>query len=99
MSLQPYKINVPQASLDDLQDRLARTRWPEEIDGVGWDYGTDLAYMKELVDYWLHKYDWRKQESALNEFRWFSAEIDGETIPFIHERGNGPNPTPIILIH
>lgn len=99
MSIQAYKINVSQASLDDLQSRLARTRWPDEIDGVGWDYGTDLGYMKEFVDYWQHRYDWRKQEADLNKFSWFSAEIDGAAFPFIHERGKGPNPTPILLNH
>src|SRR5689334_4375441 len=99
MTVQPFTIQVPQAVLDDLQDRLARTRWIAEIEDVGWDYGTDLDYMKELVDYWQHQYDWRKQEADLNQFAHFTVEIDGRDIPFIHERGKGPRPTPIILIH
>lgn len=99
MSIQTYQLNVPQATLDDLHARLARTRWPDEIEGVGWDYGTNLHYMKEFVDYWLNQYDWHKQEAAINTFAQFQSEIDGERLHFIHERGRGPNPTPIILFH
>src|SRR5689334_2497455 len=99
MTVQPFKMNVPQSVLDELQKRLARTRWTDEVEGAGWDYGTNLGYMKEVADYWQHKYDWRKQEAALNAFNWFKAEIGGKEISFIHERGKGPNPTPIILIH
>lgn len=99
MNVQPFTINVPQAVLDDLRNRLVRTRWTAEVEDVGWDYGTNLGYMKELADYWQYKYDWRKQEAELNKFAQFKAEIDGKEIPFIHERGKGPNPTPIILFH
>ena len=99
MTVKPFKINVSQAVLDDLQDRLAQTRWPDEVEGTGWDYGTNLGYMKEMAAYWQHGYDWRKQEAALNAFAHFTATIDGEDIQFIHERGKGPNPTPILLLH
>jgi len=99
MNVKPFSTKVPQAVIDDLQDRLSRTRWPEEIEGVGWDYGTDAAYMKELVDYWQHKFDWRKQEAELNKFAQFTTEIDGRELRFIHARGKGPNPTPLILFH
>ena len=99
MTVQPYQINVPQVVLDDLQKRLARTRWTDEVEGAGWDYGTNLGYMKELVDYWRHQYDWQKQEAELNRFAWFKADIDGTEIQFIHERGQGPHPIPIILFH
>jgi epoxide hydrolase len=99
MNVQPFTINVPQEVLDDLQKRLARTRWTAEVEDVGWDYGTNVGYMKELVDYWQHKYDWRKHEAELNHFAHFKAEVDGVGIHFIHERGKGPNPTPIILTH
>jgi pimeloyl-ACP methyl ester carboxylesterase len=99
MSIQPFQINVPQQTLDDLHERLARTRWADEVEGVGWDYGTNVGSMKELADHWQNKYDWRKQEAALNAFAQFKAEIDGKEIHFIHERGKGPNPTPIILFH
>jgi pimeloyl-ACP methyl ester carboxylesterase len=99
MSIQSFKIAIPQATLDDLRERLARTRWPDEVEGAGWDYGANLGYMKDFADYWQHRYDWRKQEAALNTFAHFKAAVDGIGIHFIHERGQGPNPTPIILTH
>jgi pimeloyl-ACP methyl ester carboxylesterase len=99
MQIPSFQINIPQTVLDGLQKRLARTRWTDEIEGVGWDYGTNLDYLKGLVDYWQHKYDWRKHEAELNKFAQFKAEVDGIGIHFIHERGQGPNPIPIILTH
>ncbi|GHO79006.1 multidrug MFS transporter [Ktedonobacter sp. SOSP1-85] len=99
MSIQTFKIAIPQAVLDDLQERLARTRWPDEVEGAGWDYGTNLAYLKELVDYWRNEYDWRAHEAKLNSFAQFRTEIDGLGIHFIHERGKGPNPIPLLLTH
>lgn len=99
MSIQPFTIDVPQTTLDDLQHRLAQTRWPDEADGSSWAYGISLAYMKEVADYWLHRYDWRTHEAALNRFAQFKAGVDGVGIHFIHERGKGPNPTPLLLIH
>ncbi len=99
MSTQPFKVNIPQATLDDLHERLAHTRWPDEIEDAGWDYGTNLGYLKELTNYWQHSFDWHKQEATLNGFAHFRTEIDGIGIHFIHERGKGPNPTPIILTH
>jgi len=86
MKPKPFKIDVQQSVLDDLQARLARTRWPDEPDGAGWDYGTDLEYMKPLVNYWRQKYDWRKHEAELNSFAQFKATIDDVAIHFIHER-------------
>lgn len=97
--LQPFTINIPQSVLDDLSDRLARTRWPDEVAGAGWDYGSNLAYMRELIDYWHNKFDWRAQEKAINRFAHFRTEIDGIGIHFIHERGKGENPMPILLLH
>jgi microsomal epoxide hydrolase len=99
MSIQPFKINIPQSTLDDLRERLARTRWPDEVEGAGWDYGTNVGYLKSLVDYWQHEFDWRKQEAKLNTYTQFRADIDGLNIHFIHERGKGPNPIPLILTH
>src|SRR6202158_1706294 len=99
MSIQSFKIAIPKATLDDLRERLAHTRWPDEVEGAGWDYGTNLQYMKELTDYWQRQYDWRKHEAKLNTFTQFKAEIDDVGIHFIHERGKGPNPLPIILTH
>jgi pimeloyl-ACP methyl ester carboxylesterase len=99
MSIQPFTIAVPQTTLDDLQRRLARTRWPDEAQGTGWSYGTNLGYLKELVDYWQHTYDWRVQEAKLNQFAHFRADIDDQSIHFLHVRGKGPHPTPLLLIH
>jgi pimeloyl-ACP methyl ester carboxylesterase len=99
MTAKPFTINVPQAVLDDLQRRLARTRWPGEVESVGWDYGTNVGYMKDFVAHWQTRYDWRAHEEKLNQFAHFMAEVDGVNIHFIHERGKGPNPTPIILTH
>ncbi|OLB59803.1 MAG: multidrug MFS transporter, partial [Ktedonobacter sp. 13_2_20CM_2_54_8] len=99
MSIQPFTINIPQATLEDLRERLARTRWPDEVEGAGWDYGTNVGYLKELVDYWQHTFDWRAQEAKLNQYAQFRADIDGVGIHFIHERGKGPDPTPLLLLH
>jgi pimeloyl-ACP methyl ester carboxylesterase len=98
-AIRPFRVDVPQAELDDLHDRLARTRWPDDYEGVGWDYGTDLATMKELATYWRDGYDWRRQEAYLNSFPHFTAELDGETMTFIHIRGTGPDPIPLLLLH
>jgi pimeloyl-ACP methyl ester carboxylesterase len=99
MNIQPFTIAVPQATLDDLHERLARTIFPDEAERSGWLYGISLAYLKEVADYWLHRYDWRQHEAALNRFAQFKAEVDGVGIHFIHERGKGPNPTPLLLLH
>lgn len=99
MHIPSFTIDIPQATLDDVRERLGRTRWPNEIEGAGWDYGTNLDYLKSLVDYWQHGFDWRAQEAKLNQFAQFRAQIDGIGIHFIHERGRGPHPTPLILTH
>jgi len=99
MTIEPFRVDVPQATLDDLRDRLARTRWTDEVEGAGWDYGTNLGYLKELADYWQHDFDWREQETKLNRHSQSRAKIDGFGVHFIHERGKGPNPMPIILTH
>ena len=97
--IQPITIHVTQSVLDDLSDRLARTRWPDEVADAGWDYGSNLDYMREFCDYWQNKFDWRTQEKAINQFAHFRAEIDGIGIHFIHERGMGKNPMPIMLMN
>jgi microsomal epoxide hydrolase len=95
----PYKVHVDDAVLRDLKDRLARTRFPDEIDGSGWDYGTDLAYLKELVAYWRDKYDWRAAERRLNELDQFVTTIDGVQIHFIHQRSKQPGAMPLAVTH
>lgn len=99
MEPQPFTIQIPQSTLDDLHQRLSQTRWPEEVQGSDWKYGTNLGYLKELTNYWLHWFDWRKQEQALNQFAHFRTEIDGFGLHFIHERGKGDRPLPLLLSH
>ena len=99
MEVQPFKVEVSDETLADLRDRLAHTRWSYEIPGSGWDYGTNLAYIKELVDYWQDGFDWRAQEKLINTFVHFRADVDGLGIHFIHERGKGPNPMPLVITH
>lgn len=99
MTPRPFHIDVSSAVLDDLHDRLVRTRWPDEIPGAGWDYGTNLAYLKALTESWVTEFDWRAQEARLNEFHHFQADINGLAIHFIHERGRGPDPMPLVLTH
>ena len=99
MDVQPFKVQVPEATLQDLRERLARTRWPDEIEDSGWDYGSNLAYVKELVEYWRTRFDWRVQEEAINSFAHFRANVDGLNVHFIHERGKGPDPLPIVISH
>jgi len=99
MTVQPFTVNIADETLDDLRERLARTRWPDQVDGADWDYGTNLDYLKELVSYWQNEYDWRAQEASINQFANYRADIDGFGIHFIHERGKGPNPTPILILH
>ncbi|MGX7674023.1 epoxide hydrolase family protein [Plantactinospora sp. DSM 117369] len=97
--IKPFRIDIPQADLDDLTDRLSRTRWPNEVAGAGWDYGFPLARLKELVEYWRTGYDWREHEAKLNELPHFSTEIDGQNIHFVHVRSSKPDALALILTH
>jgi pimeloyl-ACP methyl ester carboxylesterase len=99
MSIQPFSISIPQADLDDLRDRLARTRWPDELPGVGWSYGVALGYLKELAEYWRTGYDWHKWQARLNQFPQFTTAIDGQNIHFLHVRSPEPDALPLILTH
>jgi hypothetical protein len=99
MRIEPFRIAVPDAVLTDLRERLARTRFPDEIPGSGWDYGTNLAYLRELVGYWRDRYDWRAAEAALNALPQFRAEVGGLGIHYIHVRGKGPRPFPLVITH
>lgn len=99
MEVQPFKVAVDDWVMEDLRRRLAGTRWPDEIPASGWDYGSNLAYLKELVEYWRTSFDWRAQEKLINSFNHFRAEVEELNIHFIHERGKGPNPTPLIITH
>ncbi len=87
MTVQPFKVEIPDSVLDDLKARLERTRWPDELPGAGWDYGSNLDYVKELVEYWRTKFDWRAQEHLINSFSHFKTEVDGLDIHYILEKG------------
>ena len=96
---EPFTIHVPDATLRDLKARLKQTRFPDQIPGTGWDYGTDTQYLKELVAYWAKDFDWRAQEKKLNAFHQYRVEIDGVRIHYIYEKGKGPHPIPLLMLH
>jgi len=98
-AIRRFEIAVPDEVLTDLHERLSRTRFPDQLNGVGWDYGTDLNYLKELVDYWQTRFDWRNQERKLNQFDQFTTRIDGLDIHFIHQRSPNPSAVPLIITH
>lgn len=99
VDITPMTIDVPDSVLQDLQTRLEMTRFPNQVSGTGWERGVDLDYMNELVDYWLHEYDWREQERRLNAFQHFKADVEGLGIHFIKQEGKGPNPMPLFMMH
>ena len=99
MSPESFRIEIPQTKLDDLHRRLDHVNWPHDFDNDDWSYGVPRAYLEELVAYWRDTFDWREQEAALNELAHYRTEVAGLPIHFVHERGRGPNPTPIILSH
>ena len=98
-SCQPFSIDIPEETLQDVRTRVAAYPWHEMPDDGGWNYGTNLDYMKELAAYWANEFDWRKQETAINRFPHFKANVDGIDLHFIHEIGSGPSPTPLIISH
>jgi pimeloyl-ACP methyl ester carboxylesterase len=98
-TIKPYRIEAAQEQLDDLRDRLARTRWPVSLPGAEWSRGVPVDYLKELTAYRADGYDWRRHEAALNEFPQFTTEIDGATIHFLHVRSPEPDALPLVLNH
>lgn len=97
--IRPFRIDIPQADVDDLRDRLRRTRWGAEVPGQGWTRGVPVSYLKELTAYWAEEFDWRAQEARLNELPQFTTEIDGQTLHFAHVRSPNPDATPLLLTH
>ncbi len=95
----PYRLNIQDDMLDDLRERLARTRWPDEIPGSGWQYGSNLAFMRRLTERWRDGFDWRAQEAKLNAFDHFRVPLDGIGLHFVHQPGVGPDPLPLLLLH
>src|SRR4051795_10302475 len=104
MSVSPFRIEVPSADVDALRAAIARTRWPDQVDDAGWDYGTELGYLQELVAYWADGFDWRAREALLNSLPQHRAELDapgfeGFGLHFVHQPGVGPSPLPLLLAH
>lgn len=99
LNLRPFRVEIAQADLDDLNERLARTRLPAAAPGDNWDLGTPNSYLSETVEYWRTAFDWRKQESRMNEFPHYLTEIDGQTVHFIHVPSAEADATPLLLAH
>jgi pimeloyl-ACP methyl ester carboxylesterase len=95
----PFRISFPQRDLDDLNARLDRTRWPDQLPGVGWSYGIPLDRLRDLAHYWRHEYDWRAAEAGLNQWPQFTTVIDGATVHFAHIRSPEPGATPLLMVH
>lgn len=95
--MEPFRIEIPQADLDDLKRRLEHTRWPDEVPGVGWSRGVPVGYLRDLAEYWRDGFDWRAMESRLNELPQFTTEIDGANIHFVHVESPEPNATPLLI--
>ena len=99
IDIRPFTIAIEDTDLDDLHERLARTRFPAPLPGDDWDTGVPVGYLRELVDYWQHAYDWRKEEARLNRLPQFLTEIDGQQIHFVHVRSDRADATPLLLTH
>jgi pimeloyl-ACP methyl ester carboxylesterase len=99
MNVRPFRIAVSDAVLDDLAQRLSQVRWPDEVDGSGWAFGTDLRYMRDLVAYWRDGYEWRIQENRLNRLAQYQAAVGDIDMHFIHEIGEGDKPYPLLVSH
>src|SRR5262245_7778655 len=97
--IRPFRIEIPDADLDDLRDRLLRTRWAAELPGSGWEAGVPVGYLKDLASYWATEYDWRANEARLNEFSQFTTVIDGQNVHFLHVRSREPAALPLIITH
>ncbi len=99
VAIERFSIAVDEAALSDLRDRIRQTRWPHHSAGSGWDHGTDHGYLGSLLATWAEEFDWRRRERELNRLAHYRANIDGLGVHFVHERGNGPAPLPIVLTH
>jgi pimeloyl-ACP methyl ester carboxylesterase len=96
---EPFTLHVPDEALDDLRERLARTRLPDRPPGPAWAYGTEVDYMRELVRYWRERFDWRAEEARLNAFPQYRARLHGIEVHFLRVEGRGPSPCPLLLLH
>ena len=100
MTPKPFTLEVPEADIEDLKTRLARTRFPDQAPDAPWAYGTDLGYMRDrLIPWWRDQFNWRAQEAKLNAFPQFTVPLHGIDVHFIRAEGKGPNPIPLLLMH
>jgi pimeloyl-ACP methyl ester carboxylesterase len=99
MAVENFTIRVSDAVLTDLTRRLDATRWPDALENADWEFGSNLAYMRSLAEYWRHSYNWRSEETALNQLPHYRIALDGFHIHFVHARGQGPAPLPLIITH
>jgi pimeloyl-ACP methyl ester carboxylesterase len=98
-SIRPFRIEIPQADVDDLRERLGRTRWPRELSGLGWSRGVPLDHLRALAEHWASGFDWRRQEAALNELPQFITTVDGQDVHFVHVRSGRPGALPLLMLH
>ncbi len=98
-TIEPFSIRIEEEVLSDLRARIRNTRWPDQAPGIAWEQGTDLEYLRQTLAYWADEFDWRAQESELNAFHQFRAELDGVRIHFVHERAPRGSGIPLILTH
>ncbi|KCZ97369.1 epoxide hydrolase family protein [Hyphomonas oceanitis] len=99
LSVSPFRSAVPAAAVADLKNRLRHARWPMPLDGESWQDGTSVAFLRRLIDYWQNDFDWPREEARLNRLPQFMAHVDGQDIHFLHHRGTGPNPMPLVMTH
>ena len=99
MKAEPFSVAIAQAELDDLNRRLDATRWAADFGNDDWRYGVEAGWLRDMVRYWRHEFDWRAQEMAMNAFPQYRVDIDGVPIHFIHVRGKGSDPKPLLLTH
>src|SRR3954453_15245696 len=92
-----FRIDIPQTGLDDLRERLARTRWGGQLPGAEWERGVPVDYLKELAEYWATKYDWRAHEAELNAHPQYVTDVDGQRLHFVHVKSGEPGALPLLL--
>src|SRR5688572_24539740 len=97
--IRSFRIEIPEADVADLRDRLGRTRWTPEIPGQGWQRGVPVDYLRGLAEYWAGEFDWRAAEARLNELPQFVTEVDGQTVHFAHVRSTNPAAVPLLISH
>jgi hypothetical protein len=98
-TISPFRIEIPERDLSELHDRLARTRWPDELPDAGWDYGVPLQTVQDLAAQWQSAFDWRAWEARLNALPQYTTVIDGQLIHFLHIESPEPNAIPLVLTH